>query len=84
MENFRHVQRVKDKGQVFLRQGFMTFSQTCPDCHGNGVKQATKCSVCKGLGYKEATTAKSASISQKGSILETRLRVSQELEISHK
>lgn len=41
------------QGQVFTRQGFMTFSQTCPKCHGTGKAPATKCPDCKGQGYQE-------------------------------
>ncbi len=41
------------QGQVYLRQGFMTFSQTCPDCNGSGVKATEKCKKCKGKGYQE-------------------------------
>ncbi len=41
------------QGQVYLRQGFMTFSQTCPECHGSGMRVAQKCAECKGKGYFE-------------------------------
>ncbi len=41
------------QGQVFTRQGFMTFSQTCPRCHGIGSAPASKCSSCRGKGYEE-------------------------------
>lgn len=40
-------------GQVFLRQGFMTFSQTCPKCKGEGELVKEKCPKCKGNGYEE-------------------------------
>ncbi len=40
-------------GQVFLRQGFMTFSQTCPKCKGEGEIIKEKCPKCKGSGYEE-------------------------------
>jgi molecular chaperone DnaJ len=39
------------KGQVFFRQGFMTFSQTCSRCHGSGETIVNKCQTCKGQGY---------------------------------
>ena len=39
------------KGQVFYRQGFMTYSQTCPTCGGSGQSIANKCSTCSGKGY---------------------------------
>ncbi len=38
------------KGQVFQRQGFMTFSQTCPQCGGTGSTIKDKCSKCRGTG----------------------------------
>lgn len=41
------------QGQVFMRQGFMTFSQTCPWCQGAGKMAKDKCPSCKGKGYEE-------------------------------
>lgn len=41
------------QGQVFVRQGFMTFSQTCPHCRGEGQMIENKCKDCSGLGYSE-------------------------------
>ncbi len=41
------------KGQVYLRQGFMTFSQTCPDCQGQGSKIKNPCEKCNGKTYEE-------------------------------
>jgi len=41
------------QGQVFMRQGFMTFSQTCPKCHGSGQEVSQKCPTCDGNGYKQ-------------------------------
>ncbi len=41
------------KGQVFYKQGFMTFSQTCPKCHGEGTIPANKCKSCDGQGFVE-------------------------------
>lgn len=40
------------KGQVYMRQGFMTFAQTCPTCNGVGESVSEKCKSCKGSGYK--------------------------------
>ncbi|MDD3467005.1 MAG: molecular chaperone DnaJ [Campylobacterales bacterium] len=40
-------------GQVFLRQGFMTFSQTCPKCKGEGEIVKEKCPKCKGNGFED-------------------------------
>ncbi|AJC86007.1 molecular chaperone DnaJ [Campylobacter sp. RM16704] len=41
------------KGQMGVRQGFMTFVQTCPYCNGNGKIVKNKCKTCQGKGYKE-------------------------------
>ncbi len=41
------------QGQVYMKQGFMTFSQTCPVCSGVGSSAAEACGSCKGVGYKE-------------------------------
>jgi len=40
------------QGQVVMRQGFMTFAQECPKCHGVGKKIEQKCSTCHGKGYE--------------------------------
>lgn len=42
------------KGQVYVRQGFMTFSQTCPACHGEGTMASEKCGDCKGKSFTES------------------------------
>ena len=41
------------QGQVHMKQGFMTFAQTCPHCEGTGQGISEKCSDCSGAGYKE-------------------------------
>ena len=41
------------QGQVVMRQGFMSFTQTCPRCHGEGQKISEKCPACSGRGYHE-------------------------------
>ena len=41
------------QGQVVMRQGFMSFAQTCPKCHGEGQKVIQKCQACSGRGYHE-------------------------------
>lgn len=46
-------QQCRGQGQVFIKQGFMTFSQTCPLCHGTGSAPAAPCKSCEGLGYHE-------------------------------
>lgn len=40
------------RGQIFMRQGFMTFAQTCPKCHGSGESAAEVCTTCSGDGFK--------------------------------
>ena len=40
-------------GQVHMKQGFMTFAQTCPHCQGSGKAAASSCKDCSGSGYKE-------------------------------
>lgn len=49
--NLSPCSRCNGQGQVYMRQGFMTFSQTCPECHGEGVKATQKCPDCNGYGY---------------------------------
>jgi len=46
-------QQCGGKGQVYMRQGFMTFSQTCPACHGAGTMPGEPCPDCEGLGFNE-------------------------------
>ncbi|MEA3491956.1 MAG: molecular chaperone DnaJ [Campylobacterota bacterium] len=41
----------KGQGQVVMRQGPMTFAQTCPKCKGEGKKIVEKCESCHGKGY---------------------------------
>ena len=43
------------RGEVYYRQGFMTFSQTCSRCGGAGAVVKNKCKVCSGTGYIEKT-----------------------------
>ncbi len=63
------------KGQVYMKQGFMTFSQTCPVCHGEGTQVAEKCGDCKGQGYKEVKDTVTIKVPA-GIDNENRLRVS--------
>ena len=63
------------KGQVYVRQGFMTFSQTCPACHGEGVMPAEKCPDCKGQGFDEISETVTIKVPA-GIDSENRLRVS--------
>jgi molecular chaperone DnaJ len=41
------------EGQVYYRQGFMTFAQTCEVCRGEGREVVTPCDECGGRGYVE-------------------------------
>ncbi len=41
------------QGQVVMKQGFMSFAQTCPKCYGDGQKVSAKCGACSGRGYHE-------------------------------
>ncbi len=40
------------QGQIVMRQGFMTFTQECPQCHGKGKEIREKCLECNGSGAK--------------------------------
>ncbi len=63
------------KGQVYMRQGFMTFSQTCPVCHGEGTAASEKCPDCRGQGFEEVSESVSIKVPA-GVDNENRLRVS--------
>jgi len=63
------------QGQVYMKQGFMTFSQTCPVCNGEGSEVADKCGDCKGQGFKEVEDTVSIKVPA-GIDSENRLRVS--------
>ncbi len=41
------------KGQVYVKQGFMTFSQICPVCNGLGSMPTDVCKDCNADGYIE-------------------------------
>jgi len=41
------------QGQVHMKQGFMTFAQTCPHCEGTGQVISEKCGDCNAKGYEE-------------------------------
>lgn len=41
------------RGQIFYRQGFMTFSQPCGNCNGSGEAVKNPCSKCKGKAFVE-------------------------------
>jgi molecular chaperone DnaJ len=63
------------QGQVYMKQGFMTFSQTCPVCQGEGTEVADKCGDCKGQGFKEVKDTVTIKVPA-GIDNENRLRVS--------
>ncbi len=65
----------KGQGQVYMKQGFMTFSQTCPVCHGTGSSVTQKCKACHGSGYEEIKEKITITI-PKGIDSGNRLRVS--------
>ncbi len=39
------------RGQVVMRQGFMTFAQECPKCQGSGQTAQEACNSCHAAGY---------------------------------
>jgi len=63
------------QGQVYMKQGFMTFSQTCPVCNGEGSEVADKCGDCKGQGFTEIKDTVTIKVPA-GIDNENRLRVS--------
>ena len=65
----------KGQGQVYMKQGFMTFSQTCPTCQGTGSAAADACKSCRGAGYEEVRETVSVKIPA-GIDSDNRLRVS--------
>jgi len=73
----------KGQGQVYMKQGFMTFSQTCPVCQGSGSSATDACASCKGKGYEEVQESVSIKI-PKGIDEGNRLRVSGKGNVSKK
>ena len=65
----------RGQGQIFMKQGFMTFSQTCPTCNGTGSSISAPCGSCSGRGYEEEKEKITIKI-PKGIDNENRLRVS--------
>jgi molecular chaperone DnaJ len=43
------------QGQVSTSRGFVMFTQTCPECQGEGSVVKTPCPTCKGAGASEKT-----------------------------
>jgi len=74
-------QQCKGQGQVYMKQGFMTFSQTCPICNGAGSSPAEKCESCNGDGYKKEREKVTIKVPA-GIDSENRLRVSAKGNIS--
>lgn len=73
----------KGQGQVYIKQGFMTFSQTCPACDGTGSAPSESCSECKGAGYHETREKVTIKVPN-GIDSDNRLRVSGKGNISKK
>ena len=65
----------KGQGQVYIKQGFMTFSQTCPVCNGAGSAPTDPCQSCHGDGYTEARETVTIKV-PRGIDSDNRLRVS--------
>ena len=65
----------KGQGQVYMKQGFMTFSQTCPTCQGTGSAATDKCKSCHGAGFEEVREKVTVKIPA-GIDSDNRLRVS--------
>ncbi len=65
----------KGQGQVYMKQGFMTFSQTCPVCLGTGNAATDPCKSCRGEGFEEIRETLSIKV-PKGIDEGNRLRVS--------
>ena len=65
----------KGQGQVYMKQGFMTFSQTCPACNGTGSAATDRCKTCHGDGYEEVKESVTIKV-PKGIDSGNRLRVS--------
>ena len=63
------------QGQVYIRQGFMTFSQTCPACEGTGSAPSSPCKSCHGNGFEETREKVTVKIPA-GIDSDNRLRVS--------
>jgi len=63
------------QGQVYMKQGFMTFSQTCPVCQGTGSAATDACKSCHGEGYKKENETVTVKV-PKGIDTGNRLRVS--------
>ena len=64
----------KGQGQVYVKQGFMTFSQTCPTCQGVGQSIKDKCPKCNGKSYNTENETFSVDIPA-GIDTQNRLRV---------
>ncbi len=69
------------KGQVYYRQGFMTFAQPCEKCHGEGKQVKNRCEDCSAKGYIEESLKTTVQIPA-GIDHGNRLRVSQKGNVS--
>ena len=64
------------KGQVYYRQGFMTFAQTCSVCKGEGKISKNRCPKCNAQGYIKSKSSTKVEIPA-GIDSGNRIRVSQ-------
>lgn len=53
--DFMACKNCNGRGQIFIRQGFMTFGQTCEKCLGSGEIPAKNCDNCGGAGFTTET-----------------------------
>ncbi len=64
------------KGEVYYRQGFMTFAQTCSICKGDGQISKNRCPECGAKGYVKAKSSTKVEIPA-GIDSGNRIRISQ-------
>ncbi len=50
------------RGEVYYRQGFMTFAQPCESCHGSGKVVENPCDSCEGEGFIEEESSTTVQI----------------------
>ncbi len=52
-DSVRECPSCAGSGQMAYRQGFITYSTTCPDCGGTGSRIAAHCAECGGAGRRQ-------------------------------
>jgi len=50
---YKKCSHCQGRGQVFSRNGFISFASTCPQCHGKGSVLESPCAECHGLGKRK-------------------------------